>query len=205
MKIRSGDQVVVITGKDKGKTGRVLRVLGSGRLVVSDANMRTKHIRGSVNKPGQIIKYEASLDSSNVMLVDPKSNKRTRIGFEVTEKGKKRIAKRSGEEVKAGKIPEKKELDKEKKEAASSTDKKETPSSAKATEDKKEKKEVKKKKEKKTERVDAPDKKAFWKGLKFGAEAMDELDDKDGSRSKEDRPVSDQGKTPDTFTHKRGE
>lgn len=183
MKIRSGDQVVVITGKDKGKTGRVLRVLSNGRLVVSDANMRTKHVRGSVNRPGQIIKYEASLDSSNVMLIDPKSNKRTRIGFEITEKGKKRIAKRSGEEVKAGKIPEKKELEKEKEGE----------------------KEEKAKKNKKTERVDAPDKKAFWKSLKFGAEAMEEADSKEGLHSKEDRPVPDQGKTPDTFSHKRGE
>ena len=200
MKIRSGDQVVVITGKDKGKIGRVLRVLNNGRLVVSDANMRTKHVRGNANRPGQIIKYEASLDSSNVMLVDPKSNKRTRIGFETTEKGKKRIAKRSGEEVKAGKVPEKKELEKEKKAATSEKaveDKKET-------KDTKETKEVKKKKEKKTERVDSPDKKAFWKGVKFGAEAMEESDDKDSSK-RDDRPVSDQGKTPDTFTHKRGE
>ena len=198
MKIRSGDQVVVITGKDKGKTGRVLRVLGNGRLVVSDANMRTKHIRGSVNKPGQIIKYEASLDSSNVMLVDPKSNKRTRIGFEVTENGKKRIAKRSGEEVKAGKIPEKKEGEKDIKGKKESKD-----SSVGAQHAVPEKEKVKK--EKKTERVDAPDKKALWKGLKFGAEAMDELDDKEGTKSKEDRPVPDQGKHTDSFSHKRGE
>lgn len=99
MKIRTGDTVVVISGKDKGKTGAVLRVLPiKNRVVVADINMRTRHMKATPQKPGQKVVYEASLNVSNVMLIDPKTKKRTRIGFTTDEKGnKKRIAKASGE------------------------------------------------------------------------------------------------------------
>lgn len=99
MKIRTGDTVVVISGKDKGKTGAILRVLpNKNRVVVADINMRTRHMKATPQQPGQKIVYEASLNVSNVMLVDPKTKKRTRIGFTVDSKGnKQRIAKVSSE------------------------------------------------------------------------------------------------------------
>lgn len=99
MKIRTGDTVVVISGKDKGKTGSVLRVLpNKGRVVVADINLRTKHVKATAQQAGQKITYEASIDASNVMLLDPKTKKRTRIAYRKNEKGfKERIAKKSGE------------------------------------------------------------------------------------------------------------
>jgi large subunit ribosomal protein L24 len=98
-KIRNGDTVVVISGKDKGKTGTVLKVIpGSQRVVVADINMRTRHVPKNPSRPGQILKYEASIHWSNVMLIDPKSKKRTRVGVRFDEKGRaQRIAKKGGE------------------------------------------------------------------------------------------------------------
>jgi large subunit ribosomal protein L24 len=103
MKIRTGDSVVIISGKDKGKQGKVLRVFPTrNRLVVEGANMRIRHIKKTPQQAGQRISYEASLDASNVMIVDPKTKKPTRIGFRIDAKtGKKtRIARGSGEEIK---------------------------------------------------------------------------------------------------------
>lgn len=103
MKIRTGDTVVIITGKDKGKQGKVLRVFPTkNRLVVEGANMRIRHIKKTAQQAGQRISYEASLDASNVMIIDPKTKKPTRIGYTIDAKtGKKtRIAKKSGEEIK---------------------------------------------------------------------------------------------------------
>ena len=106
MKLRAGDQVVVITGKDKGKIGKVMSILErTGRIVVSDVNMRTKHLKKQPNRQGQIIRYEASLPISNVMLIDAKTKKRSRVGYKIDENGnKKRISKRSGEVVIVAKI-----------------------------------------------------------------------------------------------------
>ena len=114
MRIHNGDNVVIITGKDKGKTGSVLKVLPTtGRIVVSGINMRTKHIKATPQQAGQKIQYEGSIAISNVMVVDPKSKKRTRVGFEVDDKGKKkRVAKRSGEIIEKKKIVAKKEAPK---------------------------------------------------------------------------------------------
>ncbi len=68
MKIHAGDIVVVISGKDKGKTGRVLRILqGKDRLVVAGVNMRTRHVRKTPQRPGQRIRYEAGIHVSNVI------------------------------------------------------------------------------------------------------------------------------------------
>lgn len=99
MKIKQDDQVLVIAGKDKGKKGKILRILEkSNRVVVEKINMRTKHLKKSASKPGEIIHYEAPLSASNVMVLDPKSGKPTRIGYKKLETGKKiRIAKISGE------------------------------------------------------------------------------------------------------------
>ena len=116
MKLHTGDHVVIISGKDKGKTGSILRVLASnGRIVVGGINMRTRHMKATPQRAGQKIQYEASIDISNVMLVDPKTKKRTRIGITTNEKGqKRRVAKASGEELpikKAGATTTKKNTD----------------------------------------------------------------------------------------------
>jgi large subunit ribosomal protein L24 len=112
MKIHTGDLVLIISGKDKGKQGTVLRVLSSkNHVVVDGVNMRTRHIKKTAQAPGQRIQYEASLDASKVMIVDPKTKKPTRIGYRIDEKtgSKKRIAKASGETIaKAAKTAAKK-------------------------------------------------------------------------------------------------
>lgn len=124
MKIHTGDTVVIITGKDKGKSGRVMRILKSkNRVVVEGINMRIRHIKKTAQQPGQRISYEAAIHASNVMIVDPKTKKPARIGFKMDgKKGKVRIAKGSGEViVKAAKAaPAKgaKKADGEKKEKA---------------------------------------------------------------------------------------
>ena len=99
LKIRKGDKVVVIAGKDKGKTGEVLKVLPEeGRVIVQGVNMVKRHTRPAMGNPGGIVEKEAALHVSNVAHVDPKDRKPTRIGYRVLEDGKKvRFAKRSGE------------------------------------------------------------------------------------------------------------
>ncbi len=100
MKIHAGDSVLVITGKDKGKQGTVTRVLPlKNRVVVEGINMRTRHIKKTAQGPGQKLKYEASIHASNVMVLDPKTKKPTRVGYKIDAKtGKKtRIALVSGE------------------------------------------------------------------------------------------------------------
>lgn len=102
MKLHTGDTVVVITGKDKGKQGTILRVLESkDRVVVEGINMRIRHIKKTQNQAGQRLSYEASIHASNVMILDPKTKKPTRIGYKVDPKtGKKsRIALSSGEVI----------------------------------------------------------------------------------------------------------
>ncbi len=102
MKIHTGDLVLIISGKDKGKQGTVLRVFSdTNELIVEGANIRTRHIRKTQQGPGQRIQYEASLNASKVMIVDPKTKKPTRIGYKVDPKtgSKKRIAKASGEVI----------------------------------------------------------------------------------------------------------
>ena len=100
-KIRKGDKVVVRTGKDKGKTGEVLRVLrDEGRVLVQGVNMIKRHTRPAPGNPGGIIDKEASIHISNVALADPKTGKPTRVGFKVLDGGRKvRIARRSGEAI----------------------------------------------------------------------------------------------------------
>ena len=100
-KIRKGDKVVVRTGKDKGKTGEVLRVLrDEARVLVQGVNMIKRHTRPAPGNPGGIIDKEASIHISNVALADPKSGKPTRVGFKILDGGRKvRIARRSGEAI----------------------------------------------------------------------------------------------------------
>ena len=91
MKIHTGDTVIVITGKDKGKQGAIMRVLPEkNRVVVEGINMRVRHIRKTAQQAGSRITYEASLHASNVMIIDPKTKKPTRIGYKTDPKtGKK--------------------------------------------------------------------------------------------------------------------
>ncbi len=100
-KIRKGDKVVAITGKDKGKTGEVLRVLRKeDRVLVQGLNMIKRHQRPSQVSPGGILEKEASLHISNVALIDPKTDGPTRVGFKVVEGERKvRVARRSGEMI----------------------------------------------------------------------------------------------------------
>ena len=101
--IKKNDTVVVLAGEDKGKTGKVLKVLvEKTRALVEGVNMVSKSTKPSAQNPqGGIVKQEAPIHISNLSLVDPKSGKATRVGIKVTEDGKKvRIAKKSGEEIK---------------------------------------------------------------------------------------------------------
>ena len=95
--------VIVLAGEDKGKTGKVLKVLvDKNRAIVEGINIVSKSAKPSAKNPqGGIVKQEAPIHISNLSLVDPKSGKATRIAIKTTEDGKKvRIAKKSGEEIK---------------------------------------------------------------------------------------------------------
>ncbi|MBE6267588.1 MAG: 50S ribosomal protein L24 [Bacteroidaceae bacterium] len=100
--IKKGDTVYVNSGEDKGKTGKVLKVLvEKNRAIVEGVNMVSKSTKPSAKNPhGGIVKQEASIHISNLSLIDPKSGKPTRIGRKVNENGVKvRYAKKSGEEI----------------------------------------------------------------------------------------------------------
>ena len=100
-KIKKGDRVHVLAGKDKGKTGDVLKVLpGKGRAVVQGVNIVRRHQRQTASQEGGINAKEAPLDLSNLAIEDPKDGKPTRVGFKILEDGRKvRYAKRSGETI----------------------------------------------------------------------------------------------------------
>ncbi len=100
MKIKKGDQVIVLSGDDKGKTGEVIKALPQeGKVVVQGVNMVKKHTKPSQTSAGGIISKEAPINVSNVAVVDPKSGKATKIGFK-EENGKKvRFARKSGEVI----------------------------------------------------------------------------------------------------------
>lgn len=97
MKIKTGDNIVVIAGKERNKTGKIIRVLEkSGRVVVEGLNKVTRHVKKTAGKKGQKTSFEAPIHASNVMLIDPKTKKASRIGYRITKDGKKeRIAKKS--------------------------------------------------------------------------------------------------------------
>ncbi|GAB3067367.1 50S ribosomal protein L24 [Salinicoccus sesuvii] len=102
MHVRSGDKVVVISGKDKGKEGTILKAIpAKNRVIVEGVNMMKKHLKPSqMNPEGGILETEAAIHVSNVMHVDPESGERTRIRQEVKEDGTKvRIAVKSGKEI----------------------------------------------------------------------------------------------------------
>ncbi len=98
-RIRKGDTVIVITGADKGKRGEVLTVLPKdNRAVVKGVNIAKKHTKPQgMGRPGGIVEQEATIHLSNIMLVDPKTDKPTRVGFRVLDDGRKvRVARTGG-------------------------------------------------------------------------------------------------------------
>jgi large subunit ribosomal protein L24 len=101
LKIKRGDTVVVISGKEKGKRGEVQRVLPKeGRVVVSGVNVRTRHARPTQNNQQGLYTFEAPIRVSNVMLADPNSGEPTRVSYRFTDSGKKiRVATKSGKDI----------------------------------------------------------------------------------------------------------
>jgi len=103
LKIKKGDKVVVITGRDKGKSGEVKRVLpAENRVVIEGVGTVKRHTKPSAGNPGGIVERELAIDVSNVAFVDPKSGQPTRIGYRTLADGRKvRFARRSGEIIDA--------------------------------------------------------------------------------------------------------
>ena len=98
MNLKTGDKVIVIAGRDKGKTGVIQKVIPElNRVVVEGVNVRKKHQKPTqANPEGSIVEVYAPIDASNVMLVDPKTKKPTRIGHKIVKGKKVRFAKKSG-------------------------------------------------------------------------------------------------------------
>ncbi|MBV6632944.1 MAG: 50S ribosomal protein L24 [Alphaproteobacteria bacterium] len=101
LKLKKGDEVVVRTGRDKGKKGEILKVIpAENRVVVQGVNMVTKHRRPTPTAAGGIERIEAPIHASNVGLADPKTGDATRVSYKFLEDGKKvRVAKGSGEQI----------------------------------------------------------------------------------------------------------
>lgn len=101
MKIKKGDQVIILAGKDKGRKGEVLKAMPKdGKVIVQGINIVKRHTKPTQTNAGGIISKEAAIQVSNVAIVDPKTDKATKIGYKVDANGKKvRIAKASGEVI----------------------------------------------------------------------------------------------------------
>ena len=101
LKVKKGDEVVVIAGREKGKKGKIVKVMPTeSRVVIGGVNMVKRNTKASSTSAGGIVEKEASLHVSNVSLIDPKSGKPTRAGYKIDKDGEKtRFAKRSGEAV----------------------------------------------------------------------------------------------------------
>ena len=99
MNLKVGDSVVVIAGKDRGKEGKIIKTLkNENKVVVEGINMVHKHVKPNGGNAGSIVEMESPIHASNVMMIDPKTKKRTRIGHTTDKKGKKvRVAKKSNE------------------------------------------------------------------------------------------------------------
>jgi large subunit ribosomal protein L24 len=101
-KIKRDDDVIVVTGKDKGKRGTVTRLMTDGRVYVSGVNMIKKHTKGNpqMGQPGGIIEKEAPIQASNIAIYNSKSSKADKVGFKMLEDGKKvRVFKSNGEAI----------------------------------------------------------------------------------------------------------
>jgi large subunit ribosomal protein L24 len=101
LRIRRGDTVAVITGKEKGKRGEVIRVIPKkNRVVVRGVNIRTRHARPSQQNQEGLYTFEAPIHVSDVMLIDPDSGEPTRVGYRFTDSGEKvRVSKKSGKDI----------------------------------------------------------------------------------------------------------
>ena len=100
MNFKKGDKVVVISGKSKGTVGTIANILKDNKVIVEGANMVKKHIKPNGQTAGSIVEVEAPINASNVMIVDPKTKKRTRIGHTTDKKGNKvRVSKKSNEQL----------------------------------------------------------------------------------------------------------
>lgn len=101
LKVKKGDTVVILTGKDKGAKGEILKVFPEdNRVLVQGVNMVKKHTKPSAAGAGGIMNEERPIHASNVALLDPKSQKATRVGYKTLKDGKKvRIARKSGETI----------------------------------------------------------------------------------------------------------
>ena len=101
MNFKIGDKVVVIAGKDKGKEGKITKVLRSeNKIVIEGVNVVKKHVKPNGQNAGSIVELEAPINASNAMMIDPKTKKRTRIGHTIDKKGKKiRVSKKSNESL----------------------------------------------------------------------------------------------------------
>mgnify|MGYP002524074372 CR=1 FL=1 len=100
MNFKKGDKVVVISGKSKGTVGTISTILKDNKVIVEGANMVKKHIKPNGQTAGSIVEVEAPINASNVMIVDPKTSKRTRIGHTTDKKGNKvRVSKKSNEQL----------------------------------------------------------------------------------------------------------
>ena len=100
LKIKKGDKVVVLTGKDKGKTGEVKQVIREDlKVIVQGVNVQTKHRKPSQAGAGGLDKKEAPIHVSNVALIDPKTSKPTRVGYKTVGDHKVRVARKSGEVI----------------------------------------------------------------------------------------------------------
>lgn len=102
MKLKVGDKVRVIAGSSKGKEGKIIKTLrNENKVIVEGAHIVKKHKKGNGQETGGILEVEAPIDASNVMLIDPKTKKPTRIGYTIDEKSNKkvRISKKSNEKI----------------------------------------------------------------------------------------------------------
>lgn len=101
MKVKKGDNVLVIAGKDKGRTGKITKALPKEmKVLVEGINMRKKHVRPKrQGEKGQVVDVPAALDVSNIKLVCPKCGKATRVGYKLADKNKKRFCKKCKSEI----------------------------------------------------------------------------------------------------------
>ena len=101
MNFKIGDKVVVIAGKDKGKEGKITKVLrNENKIVIEGVNVVKKHVKPNGQNAGSIVELEAPINASNAMMIDPKTKQRTRIGHKIDKNGKKvRVAKKSNEVI----------------------------------------------------------------------------------------------------------
>lgn len=101
MRLKQGDNVVVIAGKDKGKEGKILKTLkADNKVIVEGVNIAHKHVKPNGGQNGEIIEIERAIHASNVMIIDPKTKKASRIGHTTTKDGKKvRVSRKSNENL----------------------------------------------------------------------------------------------------------